>query len=77
MIGSPGHRVNLPLFLQTTAIFLFVFVVQLFISGVHEMADWTTLKVTGPSEVADLRGRVWFEYGAVVISRGPFDRTGG
>src|SRR5262249_42398205 len=33
-----GHRVNLPLFLQMTAIFLFVFVVQLFISGIHEMA---------------------------------------
>ena len=34
-----GHRVNLPLFLQMTAIFLFVFVVQLFISGVHEMSE--------------------------------------
>jgi len=34
-----GHRINLPLFLQMTAIFLFVFVVQLFIFGVHEMAE--------------------------------------
>jgi high-affinity iron transporter len=34
-----GHRVNLPLFLQMTAIFLLVFVVQLFIQGVHEMSE--------------------------------------
>jgi high-affinity iron transporter len=34
-----GHRVNLPLFLQMTAIFLFVFVLQLFIRGIHEMSE--------------------------------------
>jgi high-affinity iron transporter len=34
-----GHRVNLGLFFQVTAIFLFVFVVQLVISGVHEMSE--------------------------------------
>ena len=34
-----GHRVNLGLFFQVTAIFLFVFVVQLFIQGVHEMSE--------------------------------------
>ena len=34
-----GHRVNLPLFLQMTAIFLLVFVVQLFIQGIHEMSE--------------------------------------
>jgi high-affinity iron transporter len=34
-----GHRVNLALFFQMTAIFLFVFVVQLAIRGVHEMAE--------------------------------------
>ncbi len=34
-----GHRVNLMLFFQATAIFLFVFVVQLTIRGVHEMAE--------------------------------------
>src|SRR5262249_35799979 len=38
-----GHRVNLSLFLQTTAIFLFVFVVQLFIQGVHEMSEQSYL----------------------------------
>jgi high-affinity iron transporter len=34
-----GHRVPLTLFLQTTAIFLCVFVVQLFIYGIHEMSE--------------------------------------
>jgi len=34
-----GHRLNLGLFFQTTAIFLFVFVVQLLISGIHETSE--------------------------------------
>jgi high-affinity iron transporter len=34
-----GKRVNLALFFQATAIFLFVFVVQLLIGGVHEMSE--------------------------------------
>ena len=34
-----GHRVNLALFFQATAIFLFVFVVQLVIKGLHEMSE--------------------------------------
>jgi high-affinity iron transporter len=34
-----GHRVNLALFFQVTAIFLFVFVVQLVIRGTHEMSE--------------------------------------
>src|SRR6266545_7021850 len=34
-----GRRVNLGLFFQATAIFLFVFVVQLFVLGTHEMAE--------------------------------------
>jgi len=34
-----GHRVNLSLFFQVTAIFLLVFVVQLFIRGIHEMSE--------------------------------------
>jgi high-affinity iron transporter len=34
-----GHRVNLGLFFQVTAIFLFVFVVKLFIQGIHEMSE--------------------------------------
>ena len=34
-----GHRLNLGLFFQTTAIFLFVFVVQLLIQGIHETSE--------------------------------------
>jgi high-affinity iron transporter len=34
-----GRRVNLGLFFQVTAIFLFVFVVQLLISSIHEMSE--------------------------------------
>ena len=34
-----GHRVNLSLFFQVTALFLFVFVVQLFIRGIHELSE--------------------------------------
>ena len=34
-----GHRVNLALFFQVTAIFLLVFVVQLLIYGFHELAE--------------------------------------
>jgi high-affinity iron transporter len=34
-----GHRLNLGLFFQVTAIFLFVFVVQLFIKGIHETSE--------------------------------------
>jgi len=38
-----GHRVNLALFFQVTAIFLFVFVVQLVVRGVHEMSEQNML----------------------------------
>ncbi len=38
-----GRRVNLALFFQVTAIFLFVFVVQLLIQGTHEMAEQSFL----------------------------------
>jgi high-affinity iron transporter len=34
-----GHRVNLPLFFQVTAIFLLVFVVQLLIDGVQKLTE--------------------------------------
>ena len=34
-----GHRINLQLFFQATAIFLFVFVIQLVIKGTHEMSE--------------------------------------
>jgi high-affinity iron transporter len=34
-----GHRLNLSLFFQVTAIFLLVFVLQLFIAGIHETSE--------------------------------------
>jgi len=34
-----GHRVNLALFFQVTAVFLLVFVVQLLVVGVHELSE--------------------------------------
>lgn len=34
-----GHRVNLALFFQVTAVFLAVFVIQLFIYGFHELTE--------------------------------------
>jgi high-affinity iron transporter len=43
-----GHRVNLGLFFQVTAIFLFVFVVQLLISGIHEMSEQNMLPFSAP-----------------------------
>jgi len=42
-----GRRVNLGLFFQATAIFLFVFVVQLVIAGAHEMAEQGFLPYSG------------------------------
>jgi high-affinity iron transporter len=38
-----GHRVNLARFFQVTALFLLVFVVQLFIYGFHELAEANVL----------------------------------
>jgi high-affinity iron transporter len=43
-----GRRVNLGLFFQVTAIFLFVFVVQLLVSGVHEMSEQNYLPFSVP-----------------------------
>lgn len=43
-----GHRVNLGLFFQVTAIFLFVFVVQLLVFSVHEMSEQNMLPFSEP-----------------------------
>ena len=43
-----GHRVNLSLFFQVTAIFLFVFVIQLVVRGVHEMSEQAMLPYSQP-----------------------------
>lgn len=41
-----GHRINLPRFLQTTAVFLLVFVVQLLIYGFHELTEAAVLPIS-------------------------------
>jgi high-affinity iron transporter len=51
-----GHRINLGLFFQVTAIFLFVFVVQLVVRGVHEMSEQAMLPF---SEVLHEKTEAW------------------
>jgi high-affinity iron transporter len=51
-----GHRVNLSLFFQVTAIFLFVFVVQLVVRGVHEMSEQNMLPF---SEILHEKTEAW------------------
>jgi hypothetical protein len=46
---------------------------QLLAADVHEMPQWATFHVTGPTELTDLRGRTWYEYRATVEGRPPFD----
>jgi high-affinity iron transporter len=43
-----GHRVNLALFFQVTAVFLGVFVIQLFIYGFHELTEANILPYSEP-----------------------------
>ena len=52
-----GHRVNLGLFFQVTAIFLFVFVAQLFIQGIHEMSEQNLLGTV--SQVVHQQTEAW------------------
>jgi high-affinity iron transporter len=51
-----GHRVNLSLFFQVTAIFLVVFVAQLLIRGLHEMAEQNFLPW---SDIIHARTEAW------------------
>jgi high-affinity iron transporter len=43
-----GHRVNLGLFFQVTAVFLLIFVVQLFIYGFHELTEANIFPYSAP-----------------------------
>jgi len=43
-----GHRVNLGLFFQVTAVFLLIFVVQLLIYGFHELAEANIFPYSAP-----------------------------
>ena len=47
-----GHRVNLGVFFQVTAIFLLVFVVQLLIYGFHELTEANIFPNSGPLHAA-------------------------
>jgi high-affinity iron transporter len=43
-----GHRIDLALFLQVSAVFLLVFVAQLFIAGFHELTEANILPYSEP-----------------------------
>ncbi len=47
-----GHRVNLALFFQVTAVFLMVFVVQLLIYGFHELTEANIFPYSEPLHIA-------------------------
>ena len=47
-----GHKVNLGLFFQVTAVFLLVFVVQLLIYGFHELTEANILPYSEPLHIA-------------------------
>lgn len=47
-----GHRVNLALFFQVTAVFLLVFVVQLLIYGFHELTEANIFPYSEPLHLA-------------------------
>jgi high-affinity iron transporter len=47
-----GHKVNLGLFFQVTAVFLLVFVVQLLIYGFHELTEANVLPYSEPLHMA-------------------------
>jgi high-affinity iron transporter len=68
-----GHRINLGLFFQVTAVFLLVFVVQLVIYGVHEFSEANLFPgaealhwATEPYGPDGLYGR-WLTYGLVLL----------
>ena len=47
-----GHRVNLGLFFQVTAVFLLVFVIQLLIYGFHELTEANIFPYSEPLHIA-------------------------
>lgn len=68
-----GHRVNLALFFQVTAVFLAVFVVQLFIYGFHELTEANIFPYSEPLHWAtepygpDGRYGHYLSYGLVIL----------
>ncbi|MEQ1870233.1 MAG: FTR1 family protein [Vicinamibacterales bacterium] len=71
-----GHRVNLGLFFQVTAVFLMVFVVQLFIYGFHELTEANIFPYSEPLHWAtepygpDGRYGQWLSYLLVMLPLG-------
>ena len=71
-----GHRVNLGLFFQVTAVFLAVFVVQLLIYGFHELTEANIFPYSEPLHWAtepygpDGRYGQWLTYLLVVLPLG-------
>jgi high-affinity iron transporter len=71
-----GHRVNLALFFQVTAVFLAVFVVQLLIYGFHELTEANIFPYSEPLHLAtepygpDGRYGIWLSYLLVLIPMG-------
>ena len=71
--GRYGHRVNLRIFLQVTAVFLLLFVVQLLIYGVHELAEANVFPhsvvihdATEPYGPDGIYGR-WLSFGLIAV----------
>jgi high-affinity iron transporter len=71
-----GHRVNLGLFFQVTAVFLLVFVVQLLIYGFHELTEANILPYSEPLHWAtepygpDGRYGKWLSFMLVILPFG-------
>jgi high-affinity iron transporter len=71
-----GHRVNLGLFFQVTAVFLAVFVVQLFIYGFHELTEANIFPYSEPLHWAtepygpDGQFGQYLSYGLVLLPMG-------
>jgi high-affinity iron transporter len=71
-----GHRVNLGLFFQVTAVFLAVFVVQLMIYGFHELTEANIFPYSEPLHWAtepygpDGRYGQWLTYLLVILPTG-------
>ncbi len=71
-----GHRVNLSLFFQITAVFLAVFVVQLFIYGFHELTEANIFPYSEPLHWAtepygpDGQYGQYLSYGLVLLPLG-------
>ena len=68
-----GHRINLAAFFQVTAVFLAVFVVQLFIYGIHELTEANLFPYSEPLHWAtepygpDGRYGAYLSYGLIAL----------